>query len=118
MQSDRGDQLPTWIANPGEILGLSVCVAGGCYEGTAETMEDAEVAVVPRQGFLDFQRTKRLACLQVLTLLCDQLHVAHEQVRWVASLASSGNTVAQSAAHLKQNCGKGNGFSSTSKNDA
>jgi CRP-like cAMP-binding protein len=75
-----------WIANPGKILGLSACVAGECYEGTAETIEDADVAVVPRQGFLDFLRTDKLACLQVVTLLCDQLHVAHEQVRYVASL--------------------------------
>jgi CRP/FNR family cyclic AMP-dependent transcriptional regulator len=102
MQSERGDQLPPWIANPGEVLGLNACVAGGCCEGTAETMEDAEVAVVPRQGFLDILHTERLPSLEVLTLLCDQLHVAREQVRWVASL-SSGNTVAQSANHPKQN---------------
>jgi CRP-like cAMP-binding protein len=102
MQSEGRDQLPPWIANPGEVLGLSACVAGGCYEGTAETMDDAEVAVVPRQGLLDILRTERLPSLDVLTLLCDQLHVAREQVRWVASL-SSENTVAQSANPLKQN---------------
>jgi CRP-like cAMP-binding protein len=107
MQSDSGVLLPMWIANPREILGLSACVAGGCYEGTAETIEAADVAVVPRQGFLDFPRTDKLACLQVVTLICDQLHVAYEQVRWVASLASSGNAVAQSAAPVKQNRGNG-----------
>jgi CRP-like cAMP-binding protein len=84
-----------WIAKPGEILGLSACVAGACYEGTAETIEDAHVAVVPRKAFLDFLRSDKLACLQVVTLLCDQLHVAHEQVRYVASLASSGTTFAE-----------------------
>jgi CRP/FNR family cyclic AMP-dependent transcriptional regulator len=115
MQSDRGDRLPLWIANPGEILGLSACVAGGCYEGTAETIEDADVAVVPRQGFLDFLRTDKLACLQVVTLLCDQLHVAHEQVRYVASLACSGNTFAQSADHPKENREKRIGLALTSK---
>jgi CRP-like cAMP-binding protein len=64
MQSDSGVRLPMWIANPGEILGLSACVAGGCYEGTAETIEDAEVAVVPRQaglGFPAYRATGRFA---------------------------------------------------------
>jgi CRP/FNR family transcriptional regulator, cyclic AMP receptor protein len=84
MQSDREDRLPR-IAGPGEILGLSACVAGGCYEGTAETVEDADVAVLTRKGILDLVRTKQLAWLPVLTLLCDQLHTAHEQVRCVAS---------------------------------
>ena len=115
MQSDSGVRLPLWIANPGEILGLSACVAGGCYEGTAETTEDADVAVVPRERVLDFLSTEQLACLPVLTLLCDQLHIAHEQVRCVASLASTENTFAQSAAHLKQNRGNGNGLALTSK---
>lgn len=89
MQSNQGDRLPLWIAKPGEILGLSACVAGGCYEGTAETIGDADVAVVPRQGFLDAVRTEQLASLQCLTLLCDQLQVAHERVRWVTSPAST-----------------------------
>jgi CRP-like cAMP-binding protein len=115
MRSDRGDQLPMWIAKPGEILGLSACVAGGCYEGTAETMEDADATVVPREAFLDFLRNEQLACFQVLTLLCDQLHVAHEKVRWMASL-SSGNTLARSANHPNKKCGKGNGLALTSKN--
>jgi CRP/FNR family transcriptional regulator, cyclic AMP receptor protein len=110
MQSDAGDRLPMWIANPGEILGLSACVAGGCYEGTAETVEDAVVAVVPRKRVVDFLRTKQLACLPLLSVLCDQLHIAHEQVRWVASLASSGTTVAQSPDHPNQNRANRNGL--------
>jgi hypothetical protein len=97
-----------WIANPGEILGLSACVAGGCYEATAETVEeDAVVAVVSRKRVVDFLRNKQLACLPLLTVLCDQLHIAHEQVRWVASLASSEM---QSADDLTQDRGKRNGL--------
>jgi hypothetical protein len=53
-------------------------------------VEYVELAVVPREGFLDFLPTEQLARLHVLTLLCDQLHIAQERVRWVASL-SSGN---------------------------
>jgi CRP/FNR family cyclic AMP-dependent transcriptional regulator len=117
MQSEAGDRLPMWIASPGEILGLSACVADGCYEGTAETTEDAVVAVVPRTRVVDFLHTKQLACLPVLTLLCAQLHIAHEQVRWVASLASSGNAFAQSADHLTQDRGDRNGLALVSENE-
>jgi CRP-like cAMP-binding protein len=81
MQSDSGVRLPMWIAKPGEVLGLSACVAGGCYEGTAETMEYADATVVPRKAFLEFLRNEQLACFQVVTLLCEQLHVAYESVR-------------------------------------
>jgi CRP-like cAMP-binding protein len=115
MQSDSGVRLPIWIANPGEILGLSACVAGGCYEGTAETIGNADVAVVPRERMLDFLRTEQMACFRVLAVLCEQLHVAHEQVRCVASLASSGNAVAQSADHLKPNRANANGLAFTSQ---
>jgi CRP/FNR family transcriptional regulator, cyclic AMP receptor protein len=85
MHSDRGKPLPLHIAIPGEVLGLSACIAGGCYEATAEALEFVDLAVVPRGGFLEFLRTEQLACLSVLTLLCDHLHIAHEQLRWVAS---------------------------------
>jgi CRP/FNR family transcriptional regulator, cyclic AMP receptor protein len=98
MKSEQGDRLPSRVAMPGEILGLSACVAGGCYEGMAETTGDVEVDVVPRQRFLDVVGSEQLASLRALTLLCEQLNVAHEQVRWVASLASSKRTFAEQAA--------------------
>jgi CRP-like cAMP-binding protein len=90
MHSDRRKHLPLHIAIPGEVLGLSACIAGGCYEATAEALGFVDLAVVPREGFLEFLRTEHLACLSVLTLLCDHLHVAHEQVRWMASTSVIG----------------------------
>jgi CRP-like cAMP-binding protein len=95
IQSDLGDRLPLWIAQPGEILGLNACVAGGCHEAMAETMGDVEVDVVPRQRFLDGVSTEQLASLRGLIVLREQLNVGHEQVRWVASLVSSERAFAE-----------------------
>lgn len=44
------------IAEPGEILGLSAAISGGCYQMAAETVEPSRVSCVARGALLQFLR--------------------------------------------------------------
>jgi CRP/FNR family transcriptional regulator, cyclic AMP receptor protein len=79
--SESGKRLTLRIAVPGEVLGLSASLAGRQYEVTAETLDNAKVAVVRRKELLKFLRGHRDACMQVVHLLSQDLHTAYDRVR-------------------------------------
>jgi CRP/FNR family transcriptional regulator, cyclic AMP receptor protein len=81
--SESGKHLTLRIANTGEALGLSAALSGGAYEVTAEALDDLQVAVLKRKDLLRFLHEQREACLQVVNLLSQDLHVAYERVRSV-----------------------------------
>jgi CRP/FNR family transcriptional regulator, cyclic AMP receptor protein len=81
--SESGKRLTLQVAIPGELLGLSAALTGGPYEVTAELLEDARVAMVKRKDLLCFLREHREACLHVVDLLSQDLHIAYERVRSV-----------------------------------
>lgn len=79
--SESGKRMILRIAGPGEILGLSAALAGGHHEITAELLENAEVATIKRKDLLQFLHEHREACLQVVNLLSQDLHIAYDRVR-------------------------------------
>jgi len=79
--AEKGRRLTLRIAAPGEVLGLSASLSGSPYEVTAETMDEARVAVVRRKELLKFLRHHPEACLQVVHLLSQDLHNAYDRVR-------------------------------------
>src|SRR5271169_1208343 len=79
--AESGRQLTIRIAGPGEVLGLSASLAGAPYEMTAELLDNAQVATVKRKDLLRFLHEHREACLRVVNLLSQDLHVAYDQVR-------------------------------------
>lgn len=79
--SESGRRLTLRIAGPGEVLGVSASLSGEPYEVTAEMLDPARVAVVKRRDLLRFLRDHREACLQVVNLLSQDLHVAYDRVR-------------------------------------
>jgi CRP/FNR family transcriptional regulator, cyclic AMP receptor protein len=81
--SEHGKRLTLRIAGPGEVLGLSAVLSGSPYEVTAETLDNAKVAIVRRKDLLPFLRKHREACLQVVHLLSEDLHIAYDRVRSV-----------------------------------
>jgi CRP/FNR family transcriptional regulator, cyclic AMP receptor protein len=81
--SESGKRLTLHIAIPGEVLGLSAALSGSPYEVTAELLDNAQVAMVKRKDLLAFLREHREACLHVVDLLSQDLHIAYERVRSV-----------------------------------
>ena len=81
--SESGKRLTLHIAVPGEVLGLSAALSGGPYEVSAELLDHAQVAMVKRKDLLGFLREHREACLHVVDLLSQDLHIAYDRVRSV-----------------------------------
>ncbi|HUM05638.1 MAG TPA: cyclic nucleotide-binding domain-containing protein [Terriglobales bacterium] len=81
--SENGRRLTLRTVTAGELLGLSACLAGGGYEVTAEAVDNLRVAAVSRRDLLRFLREHREACLHVVNLLSEDLHVAYDRVRSV-----------------------------------
>src|SRR5437879_7856164 len=81
--SESGKRLTLRIAVPGEVLGLSAALSGGPYEVSAELLDNAQVAMVKRKDLLGFLREHREACLHVVDLLSQDLHIAYDRVRSV-----------------------------------
>ena len=79
--SESGKRLTLRIAGPGEVLGISASLSGGPHEMTAELLDHARVAVVKRRELLRFLKDHREACIQVVNLLSQDLHVAYDRVR-------------------------------------
>jgi CRP/FNR family transcriptional regulator len=81
--SETGKRLMLRVAGPGEVLGLSATMSGKPYEITAELLDNARVAFVKRKELLRFLRDYREACMQVVHVLSQDLHVAFDRVRSV-----------------------------------
>ena len=79
--SENGKRLMLRVAGPGEVLGLSAAMAGKPYELTAEMLDSSQVAFVRRKDLLRFLRQHKVACLQVVHLLSQDLHAAYDRVR-------------------------------------
>jgi CRP/FNR family transcriptional regulator, cyclic AMP receptor protein len=81
--SEDGKRLLLRVAGPGEVLGLSAVLSGTPYEITGQAIENCQVAMVRRKDLVTFLREHREACLQVVNLLSEDLHVAYDRVRSV-----------------------------------
>jgi CRP/FNR family transcriptional regulator len=81
--SESGSRLTLRIAGPGEVLGLSACLAGCAHEMTAELLDSTRVALVRRRDLMEFLHDHREACMKVVSLLSQDLHRAYDRVRSV-----------------------------------
>jgi CRP/FNR family transcriptional regulator, cyclic AMP receptor protein len=81
--AESGKRLTVRVAGPGEVLGLSAALTGTPYEMTAELLDDATITTLGRKALLQFLHGHREACLQVVNLLSQDLHLAYDQVRSV-----------------------------------
>jgi CRP/FNR family transcriptional regulator, cyclic AMP receptor protein len=97
--SENGKRLMLRVAGPGEVLGLSASMSGKPYEVTAEMLDTCQVAFVRRKDLLRFLRDNRVACLQVVHLLSQDLHQAYDRVRSIG-LSRRRPHLLHSAAHL------------------
>jgi len=91
--SESGRRLTLRIAGPGEVLGLSAVLAGSPYQMTAELLDNAQVASIRRKDLLRFLHEHREACLQVVNLLSQDLHVAYDRVRSIGLARSRRSRV-------------------------
>ena len=73
------------VVGAGTILGLSDSMAGDRYRVTAQAEEPTITSFVSREGFLDFLNNHQDFCMQVVRLLCDNLHGLYHKFRNVSA---------------------------------
>jgi CRP-like cAMP-binding protein len=66
---------------PFAVMGLAACLAGGKHDATGEVVEDAEIAVVPRNEVIRLLRHSPAAALKAVELLSDDVHRAYKRLR-------------------------------------
>ena len=69
------------IAKPGEALGVNSVITGKPYDLTAEILEPAELAFIPRADFLTCIAERGDACMHFASLLSRDCQAAYEVAR-------------------------------------
>lgn len=67
------------VAEPGEVLALSACIAGEVYEVTAEALSPCQIDFISRPELLKFVHGQPEVCFRVVQLLGQTLHESYEQ---------------------------------------
>jgi len=78
--SESGKVMTLRIVGPGEVLGMSAVLAGTPHETTAQSLDDAQVAIVKRKDWLRFLHEHPEVCLQVVNLLSQELDFAYDRI--------------------------------------
>jgi CRP/FNR family cyclic AMP-dependent transcriptional regulator len=81
--AEDGRTLILKIAGPGELLGVSACIAGRPYEVTAETLTPCSVNFIKLDDFRRLLRHDAEICLQVARQMSVQYQAACRELRWV-----------------------------------
>ncbi len=81
--AEDGRTLILKIAGPGEVLGLSACIAGRPYEVTAETLSPCSVNFIKLEDFRRLLQHEPEICLQVARQISVQYQNACRELRWV-----------------------------------
>jgi len=84
--SDTGRRLALRVAGPGEVLGLEAALSNTPYEVTAELLDNSQVVFVRRKELMRFLREHTSVCMQVVSMLSQDLHGAYERVRSIGTM--------------------------------
>jgi len=80
---------PPRILGPGAVVGLPATVAGFPYSLTAEVIDDAELAFVPRPALLSCLQSNPQLCFEVMDLLSSEISGARTALKQVGSIRLS-----------------------------
>ena len=87
MYLEAGDlALPARIVGPGAVVGLPATVAGSTYSLTAEVIEQAELAFVPREIMLACLAADPDLCFEVMRLLSGEIAGARAAIKKVGTV--------------------------------
>ena len=64
---------PRRVLGPGSVVGLPATVAGSPYSLSAQVVEDAELAFVPRAAVVDCLRQNPHLCFEVMHMLSGEI---------------------------------------------
>jgi len=93
--NSEGRTLILKIAKPGDALGLNSVITGKPYDVTAEILQPAELAFIPRGDFLNFITQPSEACLHFAGLLSRDCRAAYDVARSIGLSQSVSGRMAK-----------------------
>jgi CheY-like chemotaxis protein/CRP-like cAMP-binding protein len=110
--NDDGKELVTDLYSVGDFLGHVALLQGGVYRETAEAIDDAEVAIIPKKEFEDLLSSSREVAQKFIGLLAKNIADKEKQLLSLA-YNSLRKKVADALVVLKKKYhnGKGDNFS-------
>lgn len=105
--SEEGRAIIVRVAEPGEILGLSACIAGVPFEVSARVSADCQVHFIRRDDFLAFLRANQEAALAVIRELSLLYHAAHNQICSLGLSVSASDKLAKLFLHWSERSSDG-----------
>ncbi|HKW63428.1 MAG TPA: Crp/Fnr family transcriptional regulator [Candidatus Acidoferrum sp.] len=101
--NSEGRTLILKIAIPGDVLGLNSVITGKPHDVTAENLQPAELAFIPRADFLDFITQHGDACLHFASLVSRDCRAAYEVARSIGLCQSVTKRMAKFLLDLASN---------------
>lgn len=81
---DDGKDLVMDLYNTGDFLGYITLLEGGIYKENAETMEDTEVAIIPKKDFEDLVNSNPIIARKFISLLAKNIIDKEQQLLGIA----------------------------------
>lgn len=78
--NDNGKELVTELYRPGDFLGHVAILENSVYKRNAEAMEDTELAVIPREDFMDLINNHPQALRKFVQLLASDITQKEERL--------------------------------------
>lgn len=82
--NEDGKEMVTGLYNEGDFLGYVALLEGISYKETAEAMEDAELAIIPKDEFTELLNTNREANKKMIALLSQNIMERDQQLLGLA----------------------------------
>ncbi|SDD45163.1 response regulator [Niabella drilacis] len=82
--NDDGKELTTELFSAGDFLGYIALLEGTPYKDTAEALDEAELAIIPREEFTELINNNRIVAQKFIRLLAKNIVVREEQLLGLA----------------------------------
>lgn len=83
-RNEDGKELITGLYNQGDFLGYSALLEGSTYKDSAETLEDSELAIIPRKDFEDLTSINTQVMQRFIKLLANNIADREMQLLGIA----------------------------------
>lgn len=82
--NEDGKELVTELFCPGDFLGYIALLEGSVYKDTAETLEETELAIIPKEDFEELINTNREVAQKFIRLLANNISAKETQLLGLA----------------------------------
>ncbi len=106
LDNEQGDEITLLSLGPGDSFGELALLSGKPRAANVITTADSELAVIPRQGFLECVRQHPEIALRLIEMLVDKLQGLTDDMSSIALLDVYGRVVKAVMKHAREQDGE------------